>query len=672
MDDREMDRLIRKYRRGRIPSLIDVDRPDNGLIQEDFFKIYQSGFLGLHSLTLGILLEAKGRRSSKGKWQKGDFRLNDHACRSWGKFCATLRGSEVGNRTCERCDRRYAVLAEEAGQAIAYLCDNGMLDFAVPIWVMERVIAILYSGQQKPKEGQIWNPEMLRPNGMFRPLAPGEAGVDIWEESQRRIRQLEKQADFEKGELLRLLDEDATEPVAVASPGQVEEMLQLMRNTGRQLSHLAASTFELEKSKVISWIRGHIARALESLSQEPMTTRLAWESLSTSLNYVVQYFGTDYVLILSCNEANGGIRLLCQSGLPDAERWLRDELAADKAAATRVISSICSGEGPAELALRERAGLPFFKQLNRKHSKRSKVAQVIPLVAPEASPLAMIAGRFDQNLDFASCLTIDREAWDAVVQDIALVTGIVLLVEQVEERSRRQALFMEDVAHDIRDPIQNIIVLADVLNKRLVSTEQTAELARKLAAHARRLHTMSERLWTVENLDRGAFVLDRVEPAYVYNTVMECRKSLIDLARRQNIEIRVDPTLQGWPPIQVNKSLFNQVVLNLVDNAIKYSRRGTEIRVDGKRQLDGVCLSFVNRGIPIQEEDRECIFMRYFRTKEAQQHIQSGTGIGLYIVKVFADTYGKVEVKSEPMHEGAKDSVTEFRLFIKDRRWQSG
>ena len=671
MDDKvnaQMERLLRKYASGHIPPLVDMDDPAAGLINLELVQIYQRGFLTVHSVRLGFLLAARHARSRKDKWFNGDYRLNELAKPDWASFCAALRERAAGQKACELCDQRRAVLADKKGRAIAYLCDSGMIDFATPVSVMGQVIAVLFSGQYRPQAGSIWNPELAWPNGCFRPLVPGETGVDAWAVSQWRIEKAEAQAGFEEGALLQFLSEDVkTNPVTEISPQGVEEVMKLLRVAGEQLSDLAVSTFELEKSKLVGWIRGHIARSLETLSGERVATSEAWNLLSKGLDYVVQYFAVDYVLILSCSKANNAIRLLCQAGLPGAEQWIK-ELASNKEALLEIRSAVCEYEQATELQLRQYSRLPLFRQLKRKHSKKSKVTQVIPLVAPEAAPSFMIVGRFDRDLDFEECLAIDREAWFSVVQDIALVTGIILLVEQMRERARQQARFMEDVAHDIRDPIQNIIVQAGILGRRLVSAEQVANLARRLAAHARRLHMMSERIWTMTSLEQGQFALDKVEQMSVYQLVMECRKSLTDLAAQRHIEITVDPEMERLRPVVVNRGLLTQTVLNLIDNAIKYSTPETEIRIDGKHLVDGVSVSFVNRGIPIHEADRERIFKRYYRTKEARKLVPAGTGIGLYIAKVFADHFGDIEFKSEPRHLGATEYITEFKLLIRHRR----
>jgi signal transduction histidine kinase len=489
--------------------------------------------------------------------------------------------------------------------------------------------------------------------------------VDAWAESQRRMQEVEQRAGLDEGVLLGSLS-DSADPVVVISPQGVEQLQEVLREAATQLSNLAASTYETEKGRIVDWIRNQIASSLAPLSAADVDTAEVWKRLSLGLEDVIRYFELSYLLILSWEE---GIRVLCQSGLSEADFPMGERRPATVASLSTLRSSVCESKEPAPMVLRDYKNLPFFDQLHRLHRK-SKQALAVSIPAPLGSAASvMIMGRFKRDTELSIFSPDDREALMRIVEGITLVIETVLLVEQLEEVARKQALFLEDVAHDIRTPIQNIIVEAALLTRELTSPKETNRLAKWLASQVRRLHLMSERVWMLVNMDRGVLEPDEAQSVSVYQTLMEHRKSLLDLAARREIEILVDQELEGWRSIRVNKTLFSQAVLNLIDNAIKYSRKGTEIRIDGKRLTDGVTLSFVNRGIPIREEDKDRIFERYYRTKEAQMHIREGTGIGLFIVKAFVDYCGgSIEVKSVPIH-GRRDYVTEFKMFIPHRGW---
>ncbi len=669
-----MENLLQKYAGGRLPPLVNSNNAGSGLIDTNLLQIYHSGLLSLHAIRLGFILSDTNSRDQNKRWENGDFSLNDILAKpSWGNYCISLRNNLAGDYACQQCDRRWAARAEAQGATIAYICDGGLIDFASPVKVMDQVVAVLFCGQHKPLSGTIWHPEFTYPNGQFRALAEGQIGVDAWQESQKRIRQSEALAGYEHGDLEgKLLEEVQTRPATEISPQHVQEIIDLMNAIGEQLSALATSTFELEKNRLVGWIRGHIARSLAPLSLTRPETSSVWLALSATLRLISRYFGLDYAFIFSCGRGSlNNLELKCQFGLPDQDFPTGPFKSNSPKSMLALASMVCSRKERTQIVLKEFKEDNLFNWLNQQHSrKHSSRAMAFPLTPPHEStdfpPPVLFLGRFDRDLDINAYLPNDRQALDIIIKDISLVSEVVMLVEQLEEKARQQSAFLEDVAHDIRNPIQIIINQAEVMAAGLVSTGSAPRLAQKLATQARRLHLMSQRVWTLGEIDRGHLLASDVEKVSAYEVIAECRKTLNDLAEQREIKIILDPLLKNWPPLWVNKALFHQTVLNLVDNAIKYSRDNTEIRIDGKRSTEGYTLYFVNRGILIREDDKNQIFSRYFRTNEAKSYRQQGTGIGLYIVKVFADKYGDIKVKSLPI-PGSRDFVTTFELFIRER-----
>lgn len=660
--DPEIKALLQKYAGGRMPPLVDVERPKSGLIDGELLSIYREGMLSMHSLSLGVLLAAKSYVSLEEKWGKADFVLDEWAMPHWVAFCSVLRATEVGNRICEKCNGHRAAMAEKERDVIAYLCNSGMIDFAAPISVEGEVVGVLITGQFKPKEGPIWNPELIRPDGCFRPLLPEEAGIDGWVESQRRIRNAEWKAGLPEGTLLRTL---SASPAIEVAPQAVEEIQRLLRRAATQLSDLATSIYESEKSKVVDWIQNQVTRSLAPLRTTPLETSKIWERLSFSLEYMISYFGLDYALILSSgDETEKGLKVLCQSGLPTARFPNGKSQSATAVPISTLRSTLFGLKDPRSITLREYKDLPGFNRLHRLHRGGERVL-VIPIpTSLESAACIMILGNFEKDVELDAFAPNDHEALERTSEEVKLVAEIALLVEQLKATARRQTLFLEDVAHDIRTPIEAILVQTNVLTLGLATPQETKRLARGLAAQVRRLHLLNQRVWMLVYIERGVFEPGEEERVSVYQTIMEHRKQLLDLAESRNIQILVARELEEWPTIQVNKMLFSQAVLNLIDNAVKYSRDQTEIRIDGRRSPGGVSLSFVNRGIPIREEEKDRIFARYYRSKEAVKHIPVGTGIGLSIVKAFVDhCRGNIEVNSVPIR-GTQDYVTEFRVFI--------
>ncbi len=653
--------LLKKYAGGRMPSLVDLDNPERGLISRDLLQIYQSGIRSRLPTPLGILLAEGQFNGIEEKWQNGNFGMNEWSKKNWSRFCKALRSVEDADKACERCDRRWAAIAEREGKVITYMCDHGMIDFAIPISVKRQVVAVIFCGQFAPEKGPIWNPELLQPLGVFKPIPPGEMGIDIWQKGQERIQQIAEKTGLSPQKLFDKLDQEGE----VISPTQVEQYQHELQKVQNQISDLASDYYDFEKGKVIQQIRSRITDALEHLGTTLQDYTDVREKLSESLICMMRFFALDYALILSLRRNAEEVKTFCYAGLPDSG-FVIGEIMQVPPNYLPFFKKFLNGErDPVPIKLRDYNDMAIMAKLRKLHKKSGQVV-IVPLPAPlKPGGLIMVVGNFQQNLDPDNLSGEDKEAYRKIAGSIALVAEIVLLVEELDATVQMQAQFVEDVAHDIRTPIQNLIVEVRALVLHTSNESESIRVrANRLATQVRRLHTVSTRAWTLINIARGVYEAEGKADVYVYTVIMEHRKSLFDVAKQRDIEIVVDHSLENWPPVKVNATLLSQAILNLLDNAVKYSKDGTEIRVDGKRGVNEAILSFVSRGIQIREEEKSKIFDRYYRTLEAVAAVPAGTGIGLSIVKAFIDhCNGEITVNSVPV-PGTRDYVTEFKLSI--------
>ncbi len=186
----------------------------------------------------------------------------------------------------------------------------------------------------------------------------------------------------------------------------------------------------------------------------------------------------------------------------------------------------------------------------------------------------------------------------------------------------------------------------------------------RVGAQIRRIHRLSERVWVLEQIRRKRWKLDKTRWVKVHEVVREAIAMVKDVAAEKDVQILVAPEMEKWRSIQVDHDLFFHAALNLVHNAVKYSRGSTDVRIDGKMDYPKCQLSVGNRGVEIKEQYRNSIFKRGFRTPEAEMHIWEGSGIGLCIVKAFTDFYnGTIDYNCERI-AGSYDFLTVFRLTI--------
>jgi len=223
------------------------------------------------------------------------------------------------------------------------------------------------------------------------------------------------------------------------------------------------------------------------------------------------------------------------------------------------------------------------------------------------------------------------------------------------ERVRRD--FAANVSHELRTPLAAIQGYAETLLSGGLEDEQNRRrFVEIIKAHAARLNNIASDLLALselESADAGppperVSVRDAVEAAV---TAVESEAAL----RQVRIHRSVDTQLF----VMANKIRLEQVLLNLVDNAVKFNRPGGEVWIDAARSEDGwVRISVTDNGIGIPSADLPRVFERFYRVDKARSRAAGGTGLGLSIVKHAVERMGGSVSAESQLGKGSKFTVT--------------
>jgi two-component system phosphate regulon sensor histidine kinase PhoR len=225
------------------------------------------------------------------------------------------------------------------------------------------------------------------------------------------------------------------------------------------------------------------------------------------------------------------------------------------------------------------------------------------------------------------------------------------------EDMRRQ--FVANVSHELKTPITSIKGFVETLQDGAIENSQDAEKFLKVVRRqADRLNAIIEDLLVLSRLDRDEHRRDlevSTVPvgAVIQGAVGVCRHA----ADEKGVSIRIgDGTDLG---LTANAALVEQALVNLLDNAIKYSEAGQSVEVEVTEENGEISISVVDQGCGIPREHLPRIFERFYRVDKARSRKLGGTGLGLAIVKHIAQAHGgRVAVESEP----GKGST--FRLIL--------
>ena len=245
------------------------------------------------------------------------------------------------------------------------------------------------------------------------------------------------------------------------------------------------------------------------------------------------------------------------------------------------------------------------------------------------------------------------------VSDEGELQGAVLVLLDVTEREDRERLrreFSANVSHELRTPLTAISGYAEILANGVAKLEDAPRFAEKIYAEAQRLIALVGDVMMLSRLDEGggeseneAFRREKVGLGELVKSAVE---SLGGIARSRNVALVLD--LPG-EEVEVTgiRPLLGEMVLNLLDNAVKYNVDGGEVRVSAGRTADtgapnGVFLTVADTGTGIPPEEQERVFERFYRVEKSRNGAAKGTGLGLSIVKHGALLHGaKIDLRSD-------------------------
>jgi signal transduction histidine kinase len=236
------------------------------------------------------------------------------------------------------------------------------------------------------------------------------------------------------------------------------------------------------------------------------------------------------------------------------------------------------------------------------------------------------------------------------------------LEESYEELARTQQLqvtYMRRTSHELRSPLAAIESMLTVILEGLAgeASPKVHELAERSVIRLRALlRTINDLLILLKSRDlHPERTMRHVNLADCAETVVEFLAPRADAKR---ITVEVDASL-GLPTVLADPEGMEQVCMNLVDNAIKYTLDGGHVSVHAKARGGGVELVVQDTGIGVPDEELSKLFTEFFRASNAREYEEVGSGLGLTIVKSIVESHhGAIDVES---HRG---EGTTFRVWI--------
>ena len=237
----------------------------------------------------------------------------------------------------------------------------------------------------------------------------------------------------------------------------------------------------------------------------------------------------------------------------------------------------------------------------------------------------------------------------AMKDDAGVTTGAVVLFHDITRFKQADDIrrdFVANVSHELRTPLSILRgYIETLLDDPETSPDELKRILEVMKRHSNRLGVLVEDLLTLAQLEstNPNLQLSNVRLSELFAAIVhDWAKKFAE--KKLSVDFAVAPNL---PIIRADETRLQEVLYNLLDNALKYSRPGDKVRLQAQKSGGEIALSVSDTGVGISGADLPRIFERFYRADKARSRELGGTGLGLSIVKHIAQMHGgRVEAES--------------------------
>ncbi|WP_423229830.1 two-component system histidine kinase PnpS [Clostridium aceticum] len=228
--------------------------------------------------------------------------------------------------------------------------------------------------------------------------------------------------------------------------------------------------------------------------------------------------------------------------------------------------------------------------------------------------------------------------------------GLVTVIEDITEIRKLEKIrshFVTNVSHELKTPLTSISGFVETLKSNTIEDEETKQRFLDIIdIETERLKRLIEDILTLSEIENSQHRALQ-EEVFPTNMMRQVEEMMRPIASNKGIELSSEIDM-NLPMIYGNKDWFKQMLINLIDNAIKYTPSGGKVLLTGYKKYHNIVITVKDTGIGIPKKDLPRLFERFYRVDKARSRKVGGTGLGLAIVKhIILSFKGRIKVNSE-------------------------
>jgi len=306
-------------------------------------------------------------------------------------------------------------------------------------------------------------------------------------------------------------------------------------------------------------------------------------------------------------------------------------------------------EGAWVIRVTEPGGEVLYENARSRSDDRFEVER--PMTAPSYEGVRLQLRYRDRSIEQeVRRLAITKTALIGFI-DLMLLAGLGLVWANVRRElklSRLKSDFVANVSHELKTPLALIRLFAETLELgRVPSEEKKRQYHGIINKESRRLTQLINNILDFSRIEAGRkeYRFVRADPGAVVRDVVDAYRFPIE---HMGFTLDLD-VAEDLPEMEIDPEALSQALINLLNNAIKYSPQEKSIRVWARREGDRVLVTVVDRGIGIPKAEHKRIFEKFYRVENSLVHTTKGSGLGLALVQHITEAHGgRVEVTSAP------------------------